>query len=165
MRRSATTTNLGRFYATGFSCRESERAGICTRRLAIFILIEQLLSDQIYITNDIEFNDSQLGMLLYGTNAVGKTSCIRAIGMIIIMAQAGLFVPATTFTYSIYNKLFTRILGNDNLFKGLSTFAVEMIELRSILKMADNNSLVLGDELCSGTESTSALSIFTAGVK
>ncbi len=56
-------------------------------------------------------------------------------------------------------------MGNDNLFKGLSTFAVEMTELRSILKNADQNSLVLGDELCSGTESTSALSIFTAGIK
>ena len=76
-----------------------------------------------------------------------------------------MFVPADTFTYSIYNSIYTRILGNDNLFKGLSTFAVEMTELRSILKNADKNTLILGDELCSGTESTSALSIFTAGIK
>jgi DNA mismatch repair protein MutS len=61
--------------------------------------------------------------------------------------------------------VFTRILGNDNLFKGLSTFAVEMTELRTILTQADENSLVLGDELCSGTESDSALSIFTAGLE
>ena len=61
--------------------------------------------------------------------------------------------------------IFTRILGNDNMFKGLSTFAVEMTELRTILNLADPYSLVLGDELCSGTESDSALSIFTAGLE
>ena len=81
------------------------------------------------------------------------------------MAQAGLYVPCKTFTYSPYHYIFTRILGNDNIFKGLSTFAVEMSELRTILKVADENSLVLGDELCSGTESDSALSIFTAGLE
>jgi DNA mismatch repair protein MutS len=81
------------------------------------------------------------------------------------MAQAGLYVPCHSFTYSPYNYIFTRILGNDNLFKGLSTCAVEMSELRTILKMADAKSLVLGDELCSGTESDSALSIFTAGLE
>jgi DNA mismatch repair protein MutS len=56
-------------------------------------------------------------------------------------------------------------LGNDNLFKSLSTFAVEMCELRTILKNSNANSLILGDELCSGTESSSALSIFTAGLQ
>ena len=81
------------------------------------------------------------------------------------MAQAGLYVPCLTFAYKPYQSIFTRILGNDNLFKGLSTFAVEMTELRSILTTADRNSLVLGDELCSGTESDSALSIFTAGLE
>jgi len=105
------------------------------------------------------------GILLYGTNAVGKTSFIKSIGIALIMAQTGLYVPCNTFTYSPYNYIFTRILGNDNIFKGLSTFAVEMSELRTILKVADKNSLVLGDELCSGTESDSALSIFTAGLE
>jgi len=71
------------------------------------------------------------GYLLYGTNAVGKTSFIKSIGISIIMAQAGLFVPADSYTFSVYKSIYTRILGNDNLFKGLSTFAVEMTELRS----------------------------------
>jgi DNA mismatch repair protein MutS len=104
------------------------------------------------------------GVLLYGTNAVGKTSFIRALGISIIMAQSGLFVPCSSFQYKPYTAIFSRILGNDNIFKGLSTFAVEMSELRVILKMADKNSLVLGDELCSGTELESALSIFVAGL-
>jgi DNA mismatch repair protein MutS len=80
------------------------------------------------------------------------------------MAQAGLFVPCSQFVYSPYNAIFSRILGVDNLFKGLSTFAVEMSELRMILRNADANSLILGDELCSGTETESALSIFMAGL-
>lgn len=130
------------------------------------VLIEHLQKNEIYVTNDIALNDEskKAGMLLFGTNAVGKTSFIRAIGIIIIMAQSGLYVPCSTFEYYPYRSIFSRILGNDNLFKGLSTFAVEMSELRVILKMADEYSLVLGDELCSGTETESALSLFSMGL-
>ena len=60
------------------------------------------------------------GILLYGTNAVGKTSIIRSISITVIMAQAGLFVPCEKFEYYPYKNIFSRILGNDNLFKGLS---------------------------------------------
>jgi len=80
------------------------------------------------------------------------------------MAQSGMYVPCSKFIYKPYTAIYSRILGNDNIFKGLSTFAVEMSELRIILKMADKNSLILGDELCSGTETESALSIFVAGL-
>jgi DNA mismatch repair protein MutS len=128
------------------------------------VLIEHINQNEIYVTNDISLGIDTDGILLYGTNAVGKTSFIRAIGICIIMAQAGMFVPCSSFIYKPYTAIFSRILGNDNIFKGLSTFAVEMSELRIILKMADGNSLILGDELCSGTESESALSIFTAGL-
>jgi DNA mismatch repair protein MutS len=103
--------------------------------------------------------------MLFGTNAVGKSSLIRSIGMSIVLAQAGFYVPCKSFVYKPYSAIFTRILGNDDIFKGLSTFAVEMSELSSIMKTADNNSLVLGDELCSGTETTSALCIVSAGVE
>jgi DNA mismatch repair protein MutS len=64
-----------------------------------------------------------------------------------------------------YKYIFSRIIGNDNIFKGLSTFAVEMSELRTILRLTDENSLILGDELCSGTETLSAISIFVAGIQ
>jgi DNA mismatch repair protein MutS len=117
------------------------------------------------VTNDISLGINERGLLLYGTNAVGKTSMIRALGICIIMAQAGLYVPCSAFTYRPYTSIMTRILGNDNLFKGMSTFAVEMSELRVILKCADQNSLILGDELCSGTEIDSAISIFVAGLQ
>lgn len=126
-------------------------------------LIERINEDECYVTNDISLGGD--GMLLYGTNAVGKTSLIRAIGVAVIMAQAGFYVPASGFVYRPYRAIMTRILGNDNLFKGLSTFVVEMSELRVILRMADRNTLVLGDELCSGTEMDSAISIFVAGLQ
>jgi DNA mismatch repair protein MutS len=128
-------------------------------------LIERMNEDEIYVTNDISLGLNDRGMLLYGTNAVGKTSMIRALGICVIMAQAGLYVPCSAFTYRPYTNIMTRILGNDNLFKGMSTFAVEMSELRVILKCADQNSLILGDELCSGTEIDSAISIFVAGLQ
>jgi DNA mismatch repair protein MutS len=141
-------------------------------------IIERINEDECYVTNDIALGsasssvvvpigttDAPDGMLLYGTNAVGKTSLIRAIGVAVIMAQAGFYVPATSFVYKPYRSIMTRILGNDNLFKGLSTFVVEMSELRVILRMANEHTLVLGDELCSGTEIDSAISIFVAGLQ
>ena len=129
-------------------------------------LIEKIQQSELYVANDISLGlNSMDGILLYGTNAVGKTSFIRALGISVIMAQAGLYVPASSYKFNPYKYIFTRILGNDNLFKGLSTFAVEMSELRTILRLSDKNSLVLGDELCSGTESISATSIFVAGIQ
>jgi len=137
------------------------------------VLIEHLQKNEIYVANDIHLGkyhnaniseSDETGILLYGTNAVGKTSLIRALGIAIIMAQAGLYVPCSQFVFRPYTAIYSRILGVDNLFKGLSTFAVEMSELRMILRSADEYSLVLGDELCSGTETESALSIFMAGL-
>lgn len=128
------------------------------------VLIEQFQNNEIYVPNDISLGEKENGILLYGTNAVGKSCLIRSIGISIILAQSGMFVPCESFTYKPYTSIFTRILGNDNIFKGLSTFAVEMSELRTILRLSDENSLILGDELCSGTETNSAISIFVSGL-
>jgi len=142
------------------------KSGVCALNMR-HCLIEHLQQDEIYVPNDVvigRIDSGGDGILLYGTNAVGKTSLIRAIGVSVIMAQSGMYVPCSSFVFKPYTAIFSRILGNDNIFKGLSTFAVEMSELRVILKLADENSLILGDELCSGTEMESALSIFVAGL-
>jgi len=127
------------------------------------VLIEHIQQNEIYVPNDIKLGKNEDGILLYGTNAVGKSSLIKSIGIAIIMAQSGMYVPCNSFNYKPYKSLYTRILGNDDIFKGLSSFAVEMSELKSILK-ADENSLILGDELCRGTEFNSAIRIFISGL-
>ena len=129
-------------------------------------IIERINTETNYVPNDVKIgiNNDITGMLLFGTNASGKSSLMKAIGLNIIMAQAGFFVAAKKFCFSPYEYLFTRINNNDNIFKGESSFAVEMGELRSILKRANNKSLILGDELCSGTENISALAIFSSSV-
>ncbi len=129
-------------------------------------LIENIQKEETYVANDLFIGcDNRDGVLLYGTNAAGKTSFIKSMGIAIIMAQAGCFVPASSLIYKPYTAIYTRILGNDNLFKGLSTFQVEMCELNTILRCADENSLILGDELCSGTEINSAVALVTSGIE
>ena len=129
-------------------------------------LIEQLNTQEIYVPNDVCLGKQECdGILLFGTNAVGKTSIIRSIGLCVIMAQAGMYVPCKKMVYCPYSAIYSRIIGNDNLFKGLSTFASEMSELRTILTHVDENTLVLGDELCSGTELESAISIFLSSLE
>lgn len=144
----------------------SENSFVDAKKLR-HLLIETLEKNEVYVPNDVCLgkDETELGILLYGTNAVGKTSLIKALGISVIMAQSGMYVPCETFTYCPYKYIFTRIIGNDNIFKGLSTFGVEMSELRVILNNCDNNSLILGDELCSGTETDSALSIFNASIE
>ena len=128
-------------------------------------LIEHLQQNEIYVPNDVCLGKDTNGILLFGTNAVGKSSLIKSIGISVIMAQTGMYVPCSSFVYKPYTSIFTRILGNDNIFKGLSTFQVEMVELNTILKHSTENSLILGDELCSGTEMISAISIFVSGLE
>jgi len=106
----------------------------------------------------------QNGILLYGINASGKSSFMKAIGLNVIMAQAGMFVAARNFVYMPYYHIFTRISGMDNIYKGMSSFTVEMTELRNILQRCNKNSLVIGDEICCGTESVSALAIVASGI-
>jgi DNA mismatch repair protein MutS len=98
-------------------------------------------------------------------NASGKSSLMKAIGIAVLLAQVGSYVPATSMTITPFHKIATRILNQDNLWAGLSSFAVEMSELRDIFQVADNMTLVLGDELCSGTESISATAIVAAGIE
>lgn len=126
-------------------------------------LIERFQSVNTYVPQDVDFNQNR-GILLFGVNASGKSSLMKAIGISVILAQAGMYVPASEFIFNPYKSIMTRIIGNDNLFKGLSSFAVEMGELRGILQRANSQTLVLGDEICHGTETVSAISIVAASI-
>ena len=125
-------------------------------------IIEKINQDILYVPNDITIQRE--GILLYGLNGGGKSSLLKAVGLAVVMAQMGCFVPAERMVYYPFKTLYTRILGNDNIFRGLSSFALEMTELRSILRDSNKNSLILGDEICRGTEIYSALSIVSSAV-
>lgn len=104
------------------------------------------------------------GVLLYGINSSGKSSLMKSIGICVVLAQAGLFVPASSMKFSLFNSVFTSIVSKDNLAKGLSTFAVEMLELKNIFNRANEKSLVLGDEISHGTETLSGVSIVSSAI-
>jgi DNA mismatch repair protein MutS len=124
-------------------------------------LIEKIIDEE-YVANNVLLGDNNKGILLYGINAAGKSSLLRSVGSNVVLAQAGMFVAARKMEYYPFNLLFSKISSSDNLFRGQSTFVSEMIELRSILKSSDINSLILADELCSGTESLSATAIMAS---
>jgi DNA mismatch repair protein MutS len=121
-------------------------------------IVEKISTDTQYVPHDIElgFETAQNGILLYGINSSGKSTLMKSIGLNIILAQIGYYTASTKFEFSPYNSLFTRISGNDNIFRGLSSFMVEMMELMAILKRNDNKTLMIGDEICRGTEEKSA---------
>jgi DNA mismatch repair protein MutS len=120
--------------------------------------------DTAFVANDVELNgeNNECGMLLYGVNSSGKSSYMKSVGINLILAQSGFFVASSSFEFSPYHQIFTRIPNGDNLFKRQSTFTGEISELRTILKSADKYSLIIGDEICSSTESISAIAIVSA---
>ena len=120
-------------------------------------LVERIISNE-YISNDIELNNKHNGMLLYGCNSTGKTTLTTSVPLAIIMAQAEMYT-AGELEYYPYTRIETRLSGQDDMEKGHSSFVVEVLELRSILRNADRRTLAIGDELCRGTESLSGAAL------
>lgn len=104
------------------------------------------------------------GVLLYGINSSGKSSLMKSVGIAVLMAQSGFFVSAAVMKFSLFDSIFTRIVSKDNLAKGLSTFAVEMLELKNIFNRATVRSLILGDEISHGTETLSGVAIVSSAI-
>ncbi len=121
---------------------------------------KDLNQDGTYSASNTRSKDlAQDGILLFGVNAAGKSTLQKAIGICVLMAQIGYFVPASEFVFYPYKSIITRIKSSDNIFKGLSTFGLELVELEAILKRNSANTLIIADELCSGTEHVSSLVI------
>lgn len=118
-----------------------------------------------YVGNDVSLDATTPGMLLYGINGSGKSCLMKSVGVATCMAQAGMYVCADSLRIGLFARLFTRIWNNDDISRGMSTFTVEMTELNEILRRGDSMSMVLGDELCSGTERISATAIIAAGIE
>ena len=124
-------------------------------------VIEKIISnDEKFISNDLflSSNESQIHIIT-GPNMAGKSTFLRQIGLIVIMAQIGCYVPVSYANIGIVDKLFTRVGANDNLIEGESTFMVEMIEAANILNNATEKSLILFDEIGRGTSTYDGVSI------
>lgn len=127
-------------------------------------IIERINENTVYVPNDIKLLPEKRGMVLYALNSCGKSSLLRSVGLAIVMAQCGLYVPCSEFRYYPFDTIITQVDLYDNLWKAQSSFITEMIGLRKILKIANKNCLVLSDELTKGTEVISATSIFATSV-
>ncbi|OPJ56589.1 DNA mismatch repair protein MutS [Clostridium oryzae] len=129
-------------------------------------VIEKVISGSSFISNDTFLNtEEQQLLIITGPNMAGKSTYMRQVALITLMAQIGCFVPAETADISICDKIFTRIGASDDLFSGKSTFMVEMSEVSNILNNATNRSLVLLDEVGRGTSTYDGLSIAWAVIE
>ena len=129
-------------------------------------VIENNLKENEFIPNDTDIGeDDNLIQIITGPNMAGKSTYMRQMAIIIILAQMGSFVPATSAQTSICDQVFTRIGASDNISKGESTFMLEMNEVSSILKNSTENSFVILDEVGRGTSSDDGLSIAMAIVE
>ena len=123
-------------------------------------VVEQLISnDDQFISNDTSLNSKEFLSIITGPNMAGKSTYLRQIGLIVIIAQIGSFVPADYAKVGIVYKLFTRVGASDNLAEGESTFLVEMQETANIINNATKNSLIILDEIGRGTSTYDGLSI------
>ena len=123
-------------------------------------VIEQMVSDGLFVSNDTYLNDRDASLLLItGPNMAGKSTYMRQTALIVLMAQAGCFVPCAQAHIGVCDRIFTRIGASDNLAQGQSTFFVEMSELSYILNNARARSLIILDEIGRGTSTYDGLSI------
>ncbi len=128
-------------------------------------IVERIYEDEDFVSNDLSLGKNTKGILLYGINGSGKSIWLKSIGISVIMAQAGFYVPGKCFTFSPYKNLITKISMVDDLYRQQSTFTCEMSDLRYMLEHGNENTLILADELCSGTETNSAIAIVAASIQ
>ena len=129
-------------------------------------VVEQMLKDTLFVPNDtvLGCKDHQVSIIT-GPNMAGKSTYMRQVALIVLMAQMGSFVPAKRATIGLVDQIFTRIGASDDLASGQSTFMVEMAEVSSILKYATAKSLLILDEIGRGTSTYDGMSIAQAVVE
>ena len=126
-------------------------------------VVEVMLKDSLFVPNDTHIGDSDNQVsIITGPNMAGKSTYMRQVALIVLMAQIGSFVPARSARIGIVDRVFTRIGASDDLASGQSTFMVEMSEVASILKYATNRSLLILDEIGRGTSTYDGMSIARA---
>ena len=129
-------------------------------------VVEQMIDHDLFITNDTHLdNAGHLISIITGPNMAGKSTYMRQVALIVLMAQIGCFVPAGAANIGIVDRIFTRVGASDDLASGQSTFMVEMNEVSNILRNATSNSLLILDEIGRGTSTFDGLSIAWAVIE
>jgi DNA mismatch repair protein MutS len=122
-------------------------------------VVERMMPRDKFIPNDVTLTEDARLIVLTGPNMAGKSTILRQVGLIVLLAQIGSFVPAQRARLGVVDRLFTRVGASDNLVRGQSTFMVEMAETSAILHTATRRSLVLLDEIGRGTSTYDGVSI------
>jgi DNA mismatch repair protein MutS len=123
-------------------------------------VVEKMITAERFVPNTIQIdNDNNQILIITGPNMAGKSTVLRQVALLVIMAQMGSFIPAAEASISVTDRIFTRVGALDNLSQGQSTFMVEMEETANILNHATENSLVIMDEIGRGTSTYDGLSI------
>lgn len=126
-------------------------------------VVEQMLKDSLFVPNDVHLgNDTTRCAIITGPNMAGKSTYMRQVALITILAQMGSFVPAKSARIGVVDQIFTRIGASDDLASGQSTFMVEMSEVANILKNATSDSLLILDEIGRGTSTYDGMAIAKA---
>ncbi|MDN6731656.1 MAG: DNA mismatch repair protein MutS, partial [Atopostipes suicloacalis] len=128
-------------------------------------VVEDVMEDHEYVPNDVYLKDNVDILLITGPNMSGKSTYMRQVALIIIMAQMGCFVPATKVSLPIFDQIFARIGAMDDLISGQSTFMVEMTETNQAITNATANSLLLFDEIGRGTATYDGMALAEAVIE
>ncbi|HEY8739145.1 MAG TPA: DNA mismatch repair protein MutS [Candidatus Dormibacteraeota bacterium] len=128
-------------------------------------LVEASVGPGHFVPNDVNLDEGARVVLLTGPNMAGKSTYLRQVGLLVLLAQAGSFVPASSASIGMVDRVFTRVGAQDAIAQGLSTFMVEMVETSNILHHATRDSLVIFDEIGRGTSTYDGMSIAQAVVE
>lgn len=128
-------------------------------------VIEKVMEHGKYVPNDVSIDENSPVVLITGPNMGGKSTYMRQVALIVIMAQIGSFVPAKYANLTIFDQIFTRIGASDDLISGQSTFMVEMLEANNALRFASEKSLILFDEIGRGTATFDGMAIAQAMIE
>ena len=160
---------LNEFFTQNDYCCPSVHSSsdsFCKTEKLRHVIVEQIRKDDLFVPFSFEMNKNErIGSLIYGMNSSGKSTFMKSIGLGLWLAQCGLFVPAQSFEFAPYAQIFSKFNHSDNLYCGHSLFVSEMSDLDYILKHSSENSLLLMDELTSGTEVHSASSLIIAMIE
>ena len=128
-------------------------------------VIEKVMGHGKYVPNDVSIDENSPVVLITGPNMGGKSTYMRQVALIVIMAQIGSFVPAKYANLTIFDQIFTRLGASDDLISGQSTFMVEMLEANNALRFASEKSLILFDEIGRGTATFDGMAIAQAMIE